>query len=235
MREPLRPGERLLSQRRACQRGRSKGDEHHRRALGAATVSPDRGNGTRLEQPAVLDGAKPTTNRDPATGFGAAHPAHEMANLPTGSPLAPVQEQRPPDRASAKVTAANDASRNDRAHRAAVPTPVAANCDHQKPRWATSVPRATHLALADAVPDQAEVSASRSRCCSAAGTATGPDLLDRRSTFCPKLDVNIRMNNMGSAQGLAQHLQSTTRRYQAPRHLFCRQLLADAPPPSIAL
>lgn len=222
MRDPFRAGERLLSQRRACQRGRCKRDEHHRRSLCASTLSPDRGSGTRLEQPPAFDGAKPALERDPAPSFGAAHPAHQIANLPAGPPLAPAQEQRPADRTGAEVTAAHDASRDDRAHSAAVPTPVAPNRDHQKPWRGASVPRATQLPLADAVPDQAESTASRSRCCPAARTATGPDPLDRRNAFRPKLDVNIRMNNMGSAQGLAQHLQSTTRRYQAPRHLFCQ-------------
>lgn len=222
MRDPLRAGERLLSQRRACQRRRCKRDEHHRRALGTLTLSPDRRSGTRLEQPPAFDSAKPATERDPATGFGAAHPAHEMANLPTGPPLAPAQEQRPADRTGAEVTAAHDASRDDRANRAAVPTPVAPNHDHQKSWRGASAPRATQLPLADAVSGQAEGTARRSRCCPAARTATAPDPLERRRAFRPKLDVNVRMNNMGSAQGLAQHLQSTTRRYQAPRHPFCQ-------------
>lgn len=154
-----------------------------------------------------LDRIEPTTGSDPSAGFRAALASDTIANNAAAQALVSEQEQGPPDRPSAEMPARDDAARNDGADGAAMPAPVTADGDHQELGRCARLAWASELALPDPMPHQAQWASDRPRSCPAPRALSGPSDIRRWRGRAPKLDVNLRMNDMNSALGLSQNFQ----------------------------
>jgi hypothetical protein len=162
--------------------------------------------------------------------LGSAQTAKAVADLPS---RAAVSEERDgqPQRAGAKVPSRGDTQGDDGDHRATCPAMVAPSSNGDARSGAVGIETAAQLTITQAVPNHLQAAAHRAATDAASWAAGWAYALDRRHLPQPKLDDDVRMNDMTNAQGLSQVAPEHGEALRTPRHLFCGRDPLDAPPP----
>jgi len=161
----------------------------------------------------------PAAQRDPSA-LGRPNAADVFANLSSRRAVRQPGDCEP-HRSRAEVPPRCDAPRQHRDHR---PTNTAAeppHAHHDEPRGPACTQRAAHLTLTHSVAHDVQACSQRPRRHPASRALRGAYPRRRRRRLHPKLDVEIRMNDMTGAPSFQQDNSGARRGAATPRHLFC--------------
>ena len=168
-------------------------------------------------------GVPPPAQGDPPSTTSGADAAEAVAN-PANELTAPKLSEGKPDRTGAKVPPGGDTRRHDRDHRTTRQATEAPDAHHDEPSGLVHRETSSNLPVAKTVPDDLQTPARRASAAPAPRASRRANPIRRRHPLRPKLDLDIRMNDMTPARASRHLLQSTTRRWHASSPILSAEL-----------